>query len=185
MFWIISTTRLAKHSKFNYKIIHYGFHIPDGWVHLVRCHETVDESKTSRHDPKSGPLFDKEGCFYIWTNVSIHPPQHSSIWRLSMGEQKITISIINMIFSVLIIFSVVTTLSCSTLIFNSLIISVRHKCAATFLTATSFLLLLLLIFFHILTNTKFVHVTPTYYHSWYFVFEFTFNVTYFRRVSDI
>ena len=64
------------------------------------------------------------------------------------------------------IFSVVTTLSCSTLIFNSLIISVRHKCATTFPTTMS-LLLSLLIFFHILTNTKFVHVTSTYYHNHY------------------
>jgi hypothetical protein len=43
------------------------------------------------------------------------------------------------------IFSVVTTLSCSTLIFYSLIINVRHKCVATFPTATSFRLLSLLI----------------------------------------
>jgi hypothetical protein len=40
-------------------------------------------------------------------------------------------------------------------------------------------------FFHILTNTKFVHVTSTYYHSWNLVFEFTINGTYFHRVSDI
>ena len=60
------------------------------------------------------------------------------------------------------IFSVVITLSFATLIVNSLIISVRHKCAATFPTATSFLLLSLLVFSHILTNTKFVHVTSTY-----------------------
>ena len=73
----------------------------------------------------------------------------------------------------LITFSVVTTLSCSTIIFNYLIISVRHKCVATFPTATSFLLLSLLKKIHILTNTKFVHVISTYYHSWYLVFEFT------------
>ena len=84
----------------------------------------------------------------------------------------------------MIIFSVVTTLSCSKLIFHSLMIRVRYKCAATFSTATSFLLISLLIFFHILTNTKFVHVTFTYYHSWYLVFEFTFIITYFDRVSD-
>jgi hypothetical protein len=30
-----------------------------------------------------------------------------------------------------------------------------------------------------------VHITSTYYHSWYLVFEFTFNVTYFHRVSDV
>ena len=41
-----------------------------------------------------------------------------------------------MIFSVTI-FSVVTTLSCSTLIFNSLIFSVRHECIATFPATTS------------------------------------------------
>ena len=64
-------------------------------------------------------------------------------------------------------------------------ISVSHKCVATFPTATSFLLLSLLIFVHILTNTKFVHVTSTYDHSWYLVFEFTINVTYSHRVSDI
>jgi hypothetical protein len=93
----------------------------------------------------------------------------------------------------LIVFSVVTTLSCSTLNFNSLIISVTHKCATTYPTTMSLLLLSLLIschiirithkcattfpttmsllflslliFFHILTNSKFVHVTSTYYHS--------------------
>ena len=85
----------------------------------------------------------------------------------------------------LIIFSVVTTLSCSTLILNSSIISVRHKYAATFSTTTSFLLLLLLKKFNIFIDTKFAHVTSTYYHSWYLVFEFTFNVNYFHTVSDI
>ena len=43
-----------------------------------------------------------------------------------------------------IILSVVTTLSCSILIFNALIISVRHKCTVTYPTATSFLLVSLL-----------------------------------------
>ena len=65
----------------------------------------------------------------------------------------------------LIVFSVVTTLPRSTLNFDSLIISVRHKCATTFSTIMSPLLLSLLIIFHILINTKFVHVTSTYYHS--------------------
>ena len=36
---------------------------------------------------------------------------------------------------------------------------------------------------HVLTNTKFVHVTSTYYRSWILVFVFTSNVTYFHRVS--
>ena len=72
---------------------------------------------------------------------------------------------LNMIFGCLIILSVITTLSCLILIFNSLMISVRHECTATFHVATSFLLLSLLVFFHIFTNTKFVHVTSTYYHS--------------------
>ena len=45
------------------------------------------------------------------------------------------------------------------------IISLRHKCAITFPTTMSLLLLSLLIFFQILTNTKFVHVTFTYYHN--------------------
>ena len=65
----------------------------------------------------------------------------------------------------MIIFSVVTTLSCSTLISNSLIISVRHKSATTFPIAISFPLLSLLICFHILTNTKSIHITSKYYHS--------------------
>ena len=39
--------------------------------------------------------------------------------------------------------------------------------------------------FHTFTNTKFKHVTSTYYYSCYLVFEFTFNVTYFHRVVDI
>jgi hypothetical protein len=47
----------------------------------------------------------------------------------------------------LIVFSVVTTLSCSTVNFNSLIISVRHKCITTFPTTMSLLLLSLLNFF--------------------------------------
>ena len=74
---------------------------------------------------------------------------------------------------------------CSTLIFNSLIITVRHKCSGTFPSTTSFLLTSLSIFFHIFTNTKSVHITSTYHHSWCSVFEFTLNVTYFHRVSDI
>ena len=37
----------------------------------------------------------------------------------------------------LIIFNVVTALPCSTLIFNSLTVSVRHKCVVAFPTATS------------------------------------------------
>ena len=78
-------------------------------------------------------------------------------------------------------FSVVTTLPFSTLIFNSLTIKVRHKCATTFPTTTS----LIIYFFHILTNTRFKHVTSTYYHNWYLVFEFTFNATYFYRVIDM
>jgi hypothetical protein len=61
-------------------------------------------------------------------------------------------------------FSVVTTLPYSTLIFDSLTIlmSVRHKCAATFPTAT---FRIISFFAHILTNTKFKYVTSTYYHS--------------------
>ena len=42
-----------------------------------------------------------------------------------------------------------------------------------------------ILFFHILTDTKFKYVTSTYYHSWYLVIEFTFNITYFQRVIDI
>ena len=71
--------------------------------------------------------------------------------------------------------SVVYTLPCSTRISNSLTISVRHKCVATFPTATS---LIVSFFFHILTITKFKHVTSTYYHGCSILFEFTFNVTF-------
>ena len=38
---------------------------------------------------------------------------------------------------------------------------------------------------NILINTTFKDVTFTYNHGWYLVFEFTLNVTYFRRVIDI
>ena len=103
----------------------------------------------------------------------------------SFFEKRPSSSYIKYDIQCLIIFSVVTTISCSPLIFNSLIINVRHKCAATFLTATSFLLLSLMFFFHILTNTKSMHVTSMYYHSWYLMLEFTFNVTCFHRVNDI
>ena len=41
------------------------------------------------------------------------------------------------------------------------------------------------LFFYILINTKFKHVTSTYYHSWYLEFEFMFYVPYFHRVMDI
>ena len=40
-------------------------------------------------------------------------------------------------------------------------------------------------FFHVLTDTKIKHVSSTYYHSWYLVFESTFDVTYFHMVIDI
>jgi hypothetical protein len=60
-------------------------------------------------------------------------------------------------------FSVVTTLPCSTLIYNSLTISVGHKCVVTFPTVTS--LIMSFFVFHIFTNIKFVHVTSPYYHS--------------------
>jgi hypothetical protein len=41
-------------------------------------------------------------------------------------------------------------------------------------------------FFHILTNTKFVHATSKFYHLSNLVFESKFdNVPYFHRVSDI
>ena len=39
--------------------------------------------------------------------------------------------------------------------------------------------------FQILTITKIKHVTSTYYHSWYLMFEFIINVTYFHGVIDI
>ena len=40
-------------------------------------------------------------------------------------------------------------------------------------------------FFQILTNIKFKHVTTTYCHSSYLVFEFTFNVTCFHKIIGI
>ena len=43
----------------------------------------------------------------------------------------------------------------------------------------------LLFVFHIHINIKYKHVTSTYYHSWYLVFEFTFNVIDFHRIIDI
>ena len=71
---------------------------------------------------------------------------------------------------------------CSTPNFNSSIMSARHKCAATFPTATS---LHVKHGCHTLTNIELKHVTSTYYNSWYLVFELTFNDTYFHRVMDI
>jgi hypothetical protein len=62
----------------------------------------------------------------------------------------------------MVIFNVVATLPYSTLIFNSLTIGVGHKCAATFPTTTS---LHVNHGLHILTSTKFKHVTSTYYHG--------------------
>ena len=76
-----------------------------------------------------------------------------------------------------IIFSVLTTLPCLLPIFNSLTISMRYKHVTTFPTATSLIIYIYIYIFDILTNTKFKHVTSTYYHSWYLVFEFTINVT--------
>ena len=37
------------------------------------------------------------------------------------------------------------------------------------------------LFFHVLTNTTFKPATSTYYHSWYLVFDFIFNVTLLQR----
>ena len=44
--------------------------------------------------------------------------------------------------------------------------------------------IIVILVFRILINT-FKLVNSTNYHSWFLVFEFTFNVTYFRRVIDI
>ena len=76
----------------------------------------------------------------------------------------------------------VTTLPCSTLIFNSSTFSVEHKCAGTFPVATS---LHVKHEFRMLTNTEFKHVTSTYFRSLFLVFVFTFNVVYSHRVIDI
>ena len=77
----------------------------------------------------------------------------------------------------MIIFNVVATLPCSTLIFSFWTINVGRY-------ARILLLSLLFYFFHFLNDTKFEHVTSTYYHSWYLVFGFTFNVNYLHRVID-
>ena len=45
------------------------------------------------------------------------------------------------------------------------------------------LLLSLFLKFYIFTNTKFKHVTSTYYHCWYLVFDFTFTVTFIGVLS--
>ena len=65
------------------------------------------------------------------------------------------------IFSVSIIFNIVTTISCLTLILKALKISVRRFARRY----VRFLFLSLLNVIHILTNTKSKHVTITYYHS--------------------
>ena len=83
----------------------------------------------------------------------------------------------------LIIFDVIIILPCSTLIlFNAFIISVRGYARRY---VGIHLLSLLFFVFHILTDTKFKHVTSTYYHSWYLMYEFTINVACFHRVIDI
>ena len=89
--------------------------------------------------------------FYSLTNYE----ENMQVSQMSQSRQGIRILLSHYTKSDIqcfIIFSVVTTLSCSTLIFNSLIISVRHKCTANFPTATSFLLLLLLTFFSYLVQ---------------------------------
>jgi len=40
-------------------------------------------------------------------------------------------------------------------------------------------------FLHVYTNTRFKYVTSTYYHSWYLVFDFTFDVACFHRIFGI
>ena len=79
-----------------------------------------------------------------------------------ISHSRINLSYAKKGYLVFIRYDVVTTLRCSTLIFSSLTISVRYKCAATFSIAIS---LSLKHEFHILTDIKFKHVTSTYYHS--------------------
>ena len=69
------------------------------------------------------------------------------------------------------------TLPCSTIIFNSLIANARRYTKN----------MLEFSFYHcyFLTNIESKHVTSTYHPSWYLVFEFTYNVTYFHRVINI
>ena len=82
----------------------------------------------------------------------------------------------------MIVVNAATILPSLTLIFNSLIISVRRYARRY----VGILLLSLLIFFpHIITNTQFKHVTSKYYHGCYVVFEFAFNGTCFHGVINI
>lgn len=60
-----------------------------------------------------------------------------------------------------IIFNFVTILSCSILIFTSLIISVRRYDGILLLSLFCFVFL-----FHILTDTKFKHVSSEHYQNW-------------------
>ena len=48
-----------------------------------------------------------------------------------------------------------------------------------------FIIVVIFFIFLNLTNTKFKHVTSTFYHGWFLVFEFATHVTYFPRVIDI
>ena len=116
-------------------------------------------------------------CLKVWppTPTLISPTCELALNQRESIQTKVPLfATLNMIFSVLITLYVVVTLPCSSPIFNPLAISVRRY--------VGILLLSLLFFLNILSNTKFKHATSTYYHSWYLVFEFTFNVTYFYRV---
>ena len=82
---------------------------------------------------------------------------------------------------VLYCISVVTTLPCSTLI----LIPWQLVLDDTLEDVLNFSFYNCYSFFHVLNNTQFKHITSTYYHSSYLVFEFTFNVTYIHWVIDI
>ena len=75
---------------------------------------------------------------------------------------RLIIRVAQLHYQCLILFNVVNTLPCSTLIFNVLTISVRRYARRY----VGILFFIIDIFFpHILTNTQFKHVTSIYYHS--------------------
>ena len=97
-------------------------------------------------------------------------------------DHSLDFTTLNMICSVLRLYLVLLPpYHAQTLISNSLIISVRHKMHRHLPYYHLLSPFIIVNFFHILTNTKFVHVTSTCCHSWYLVFE----ITYFHSIRQI
>ena len=78
-------------------------------------------------------------CHWLWNGLWRHRSCDICIWKIVQSKWHLVFNC----------FNIVTTLPCSTLIFNSLTISVGPNCAATFAIATS---LVAKHGFHILTN---------------------------------